>query len=95
MNWAINHHRMCSRRDMSGLMDELCPDWLTQDDFNALGALDWHISGCIRGQEVPPLSQLRSFNMLVSFLRHVEEVVTILFAIFPPAVTQKSSVDGD
>jgi len=86
---AIGHYRRYNKQLMNNKLRQAGFETIIMQKYlNALGALGWFVNGKVLRRQTPPSNQLRLFNLLVPFLRGVEQVVSLPVGISLLAVAQ-------
>lgn len=72
---TVGHRRRFSRQSLRRLLEEAGFAELHFDDFNRFGALGWHVTGKLLGRSSPSWLQMKIFNVLAPFVRHLDPLL--------------------
>lgn len=81
MDRAIAHWRRYSKSSMAAKLDRADFTLLKQEYMNIPGALGWFVSGRLLRRPLPPSGQLKVFNLLVPYIKAVEQVFSPPFGL--------------
>jgi SAM-dependent methyltransferase len=89
MDSSIGHYRRYDKANLAAKLEQTGFNVLLQRYINPLGALGWFANGRVLRRRVPPVEQLKLFNMLMPFVATLDKLVDNPFGLSLLSVAKK------